>query len=133
MAIRLEFIDFIVPISTIRSKYPGGWDKCLADHANLIGGRVWYDEHLFRDGAMNPCDIRFLVDEWEARGLTPMAEVDGQRIWQDVCVVESMFGGPTLPCNWLDVDRDQRIAYLRGADRGRIFGRESFEHGQIKE
>ena len=29
MAIRLKFYDFIVPISTIRAKYPGGWDQCL--------------------------------------------------------------------------------------------------------
>ncbi|MCG3171858.1 MAG: hypothetical protein CALGDGBN_03564 [Pseudomonadales bacterium] len=133
MAIRLEFIDFIVPIATIRAKYPGGWAKCLADHANLIGGRVWYDEHLLRDGAMNPRDIGLLVGEWEALGFTPTVEADGQRVWQDVCVVESMFGGPTLPCNWLDVDPDLRIASLRGSDPGSIVGRESFEHGQIKE
>lgn len=47
MAIQLEFIDFIVPRSVIEEKYPGGWVQCLKDHKNLIGGRVWYDEHLF--------------------------------------------------------------------------------------
>lgn len=58
MAIALEFIDFVVPISVIREKYPGGWEQCLKDHRQLIGGRVWFDAHLFRDGAMNPLDIK---------------------------------------------------------------------------
>ena len=66
MAIALEFIDFVVPIDTIRRKYPGGWEQCLRDHAGLIGGRVWYDEHLFRDGAMNSDDIMIVVDRWAA-------------------------------------------------------------------
>jgi hypothetical protein len=66
MAITTEFIDFIVSIQVIRDKYPGGWEQCLKDHKNLISGRVWYDEYLFRDGAMNPTDIDCLVDEWEA-------------------------------------------------------------------
>ena len=57
MAIKLQFFDFIVTIKTIKKKYPGGWNQCLKDHNNLIGGRVWYDEHLFRDGAMSPNDI----------------------------------------------------------------------------
>jgi len=52
MAIELEFINFIVLIHLIAQKYQGGWQQCLLDHAELIGGRVWYDEHLFRDGAV---------------------------------------------------------------------------------
>ena len=48
MAIKLEFYDIIIPIKTIQKKYPGGWKKCLKDHDGDIGGRVWYDEHLFR-------------------------------------------------------------------------------------
>ena len=52
MAIKLQFFDFIVPIKTIKKKYPGGWVQCLKDHDGDIGGRVWYDEHLFRDGAV---------------------------------------------------------------------------------
>ena len=40
MAIALEFIDLIIPISVIEEKYPGGWNQCLLDHAELIGGAV---------------------------------------------------------------------------------------------
>lgn len=99
MAIALEFIDFVVPIALIRQKYPRGWEQCMQDHERLIGGRFWFDEHLLRDGAMNPADIEALVEEWTSLGFQPTAELDGQRIWQDCCVVESMLGGPTLPCD----------------------------------
>ena len=61
MAIQLEFINLIVPIDTIKAKYPGGWEACLEDHKDAIGGRIWYDDYLFRDGAMSPMDMQFLV------------------------------------------------------------------------
>lgn len=76
MAVALEFIDFIVPIAVIRAKHPGGWVQCLKDHERLICGRVWSDEHLFRDGAMNPKDIESLIDEWKELGFLPMEERD---------------------------------------------------------
>jgi hypothetical protein len=120
MAIALEFIDFVVPIALIRQKYPGGWAQCLQDHERLIGGRVWFDEHLLRDGAMNPADIESLVDEWTSLGFQPATELDGQRIWQDCCVVESMLGGPTLPCDWLELSEDGRSAWLKGTQPGEI-------------
>ena len=63
MAIALEFIDFVVPISVIREKYPGGWEQRLKDHRQLIGGRVWFENHMFRNGAMIPKDIQALFDE----------------------------------------------------------------------
>ena len=62
MAIKLEFFDLIVPIKNIKQKYPGGWKQCLKDHDSNSGGRVWYDEHLFRDGAMSPNDIAYLLN-----------------------------------------------------------------------
>jgi hypothetical protein len=63
MAIALEFIDFIVPITVIRKKFPGGWEQCQNDHGHLIGGCVRQDDHLFRDGVMNPIDIGALVEK----------------------------------------------------------------------
>jgi hypothetical protein len=130
MAVRLEFIDFIVPIATIRKKYPGGWEQCLKDHANLIGGRVWYDEHLLRDGAMGPAGISALVEEWTGLGFEPMAVVDGRREWKDCCVTEHMFGGPTLPCAWLQLTEDGSAAFLKGTDPGELVGRET-DRGEI--
>ena len=124
MAIALEFIDFVVPISVIRAKYPGGWEQCVSDHESLVGGRVWFDRYLFRDGAMNPSDIGHLVEPWAALGFEPTATRDGHQVWNDVCVVEAMFGGTTLPCDWLVVDTGQRVAYLKGTEAGPIAGRE---------
>ncbi len=125
MAIATEFIDFIVPIKTIEQKYPGGWEQCLADHADLIGGRVWYDKYLFRDGAMNPMDIEHLVNDWMDLGFTCFTEKDGQKVWQDVCVFEGLFGGATMPCDWIEFDPDLRVAYLKGTDVGEVHGRDS--------
>lgn len=120
MAIALEFIDFVVPIALIRQKYPGGWAQCLTDHQRLIGGRVWYDDHLLRDGAMHPGDIESLIDEWTGLGFEPTMEFKGQRVWKDCCVTESVFGGPTLPCDWLEIAGNGRSAWLKGTVPGDI-------------
>ena len=124
MAIQTEFIDFIVSIHAIRAKYPGGWEACLRDHAPLIGGRVWYDDYLFRDGAMSPHDIGMLVEEWTALGLVGRAQVDGQECWVDFCVHEAMFGGATLPCAWLVPHVGSSVAHVDdpGSD---VIGRSS--------
>ena len=122
MAVALEFIGFIVSRRTIEEKYPGGWEKCLADHNGLIGGRIWYDEYLFRDGAMPPQDIEALVAYWQDIGLEPFTEVDGDKAWKDFCVVEGMFGGLTLPGDWIQISQDGNSAYLRGTDPGEIAG-----------
>ena len=123
MTIALEFIDFIVPIHVIDQKYPGGWAQCHAEHEPLIGGRVWFDGHLLRDGGMNPGDIEALVQEWSELGFQPTQERNGRRVWKDFCVVESMFGGPTLPCDWLSICQDGRSAFLAGTEPGEIIGR----------
>ena len=127
MAIATEFIDFIVPIKTIEQKYPGGWEQCLADHAHLIGGRVWYDKHLFRDGAMNPMDIEWLVNYWTDLGFICSSEIDGQKIWHDVCVFEGLFGEATMPCDWIEFDPTLRAVYLKGADIGEVKGRNNHQ------
>ena len=120
MAIALEFIDFIVPIATIKAKYPGGREQCLKDHEDCIDGRVWFDEHLFRDGAMNPYDIEALVEKWTLLGFKPRQEVNGVLHWKDLCVAEWMFGGATLECDWLEYGFRGRSAYLKGTEPGEI-------------
>lgn len=124
MAVQLEFINFIVPIEVIKQKYPGGWEQCLKDHDNLIGGRVWFDEHLFRDGAMNSRDIGHLVEEWQSLGFNAHDGGKNPSKWLDVCVVETMFGGATLPCDWIEVDYD--AAFYKGKPKGNVIGREQF-------
>lgn len=120
MAITTEFIDFIVPIQTIRDKYPGGWEQCLKDHESLINGRVWFDDHLFRDGAMNPMDIESIVERWEAMGFEGIVVEDGKKSWKDMCVCEGLFGGATQDCDWLVIDPETRSVYLQGTDIGEV-------------
>ena len=120
MAIATEFIDFIVPIDTIRNKYPGGWEQCLIDHKHLINGRVWHDKYLFRNGAMNPMDIQSLVECWEAMGFEGIVEKGGKKYWKDMCVCEGVFGRTTLECEWLVIDRKTRSAYLKGTEVGEV-------------
>ncbi|MEO9162274.1 MAG: hypothetical protein ABI349_07775 [Casimicrobiaceae bacterium] len=122
MAVALEFIDFVVRVETIRAKYLGGWEACLADHARILGHRVWYDEHLLRDGAMNPRDIARLLDEWEALGFVPTETVGGVLRFRDVCVVETLLGGARLPCDWLEVDWERRAGFLKGTAPGPVVG-----------
>lgn len=126
MAVALEFIDFIVRLDTIRAKYPGGLEQCLRDHHELIGGRVWLDDHLFRDGAMNPADIRHLAEHWETLGFQGKEVIDGKPHWKDFCVVEGVFGGVTLPCDWIVVEAGS--AHLRGTEPGRVAGRPNLEN-----
>ena len=121
MAIKLQFFDFIVPIKTIKKKYQGGWKQCLKDHDDLIGGRVWYDEHLFREGAMSPNDIGYLVEWWSDKGFHTHDKSDNPK-WLDVCVVQSIFGGPTMPCDWIEVHG--RTAYLKNESFGHLVGSE---------
>ncbi len=126
MAIATEFIDFIVPIKVIEQKYPGGLEQCLADHEDGLGRRVWHDKHLFRDGAMNPMDIEWLINHWTDLGFTPSIEKDGQKVWKDICVFQGILGGATLPCDWIAYDRNTRTAYLKGTEVGEVKGREIY-------
>jgi hypothetical protein len=126
MAIATEFIDFIVPIKVIEQKYPGGWAQCLDDHADALGRRVWHDEHLFRDGAMGPADIQYLINYWTDLGFTPTVEKDGQKVWKDICVFQGILGGSTLPCDWIAFDPKLHAAYLKGTPTGEVVGRVSY-------
>ena len=125
MAIACEFINLIIPIKTIEAKYPGGWKQCLKEHKRFIGGKVWYDEHLFRDGAMSPRDMKDLLDWWRDLGFhTHDEDENGKPVkWIDVCVFEVMFGGATLNCDWLAYDEVIKGAYLKGTDIGNCIGR----------
>ncbi len=100
MAVELEFISLIIPIERIEKHYPGGFNKYKRDNNQAIGRRIWFDNYIVRDGAMNPMDIEYLVNSWEEFGLVGITEVNGTKQWQDLCVVD-FIGGMTLPCNWL--------------------------------
>lgn len=115
MAIRLEFINLIVPIRIIEQKYPGGWLQ-LREDTGLEGdatqaGSYWHDTHLFRDGAMNPTDMALMVHNLENLGFVGLVDVDGKKQWQDFCVISGR--EPIDPCPWLKISKYNGTAYYR--------------------
>ena len=119
MAVALMFISVLVRIDAIRAKYPGGWDQFLKDAEGDIGESSWYDEHLYREGAMSPSDIAEIVEFWQEKGLTTHRVENGEAVeWIDLCVTE--FFGPTLPCSWYADVPDTYAAYLKGTEPGRV-------------
>lgn len=121
MAVALEFLNLIVPIGIIRQKYRGGWEQCLLDYERLIGGRVWFDDWLFRDGAMSSVDIGHLADRWMQRGFQGKIGEGSEARWNDFCVVSENFRHPTLRCDWIVVGRG--MAHLAGQEPGKVVGR----------
>ena len=110
MAVALEYISLIVPIEKIEQYYPGGFEKYKSDNEQSIGGGIWYDEYIVRDGAMSNYEVGRLIQEWESYGLKGVIEVDGQKQWKDLCVVD-YFGGATLPCVWLK-SKDSSVSHI---------------------
>ena len=125
MAIALEHINFIVRSATIEEKYPGGWDQCLIDHASSLGSRVWFDEHLFRDGAMNPIDMENMVNAWRDFGFQVVL-INGEKKWLDCCVIDENFETLSLPCDWIELNILGEYAFLKNEEPGEIRGRYSF-------
>ena len=113
MPMHTKFINFIVPISVIKAKYKGGFDAFLKDYENDYGMPPNYDEDLFVAGAMNPMDIEQMVNYWTAKGFECSKEVDGVLHWNDVCVFEEMFGGATMPCDWIGFNEAEHYVFLK--------------------
>lgn len=81
MSVALELINLIIPIKRIRSFYPGGWGRFLREHETAIGSRVWFDNHLLRDGAMSPSDIDAHIEYWSEQKFEPLGERAGKKFW----------------------------------------------------
>ena len=96
-----EMIDILIPIRHIERVYPGGFAGYCEDYRGAFGGRLWHDGVLLRDGAMGAPGAKHVVEFWESFGLVGIVERDGGRAWQDICVHDWMYGGATLPCDWL--------------------------------
>lgn len=69
MAVRLQFINLIIPVPTLDRVLAaeGGFERVIHP---LAGDMLWYDQHLCRvDGAMNWGDVDGMAERWEAYGL----------------------------------------------------------------
>lgn len=122
MAIRYEFMNLVIPIQTIDKYYPGGFKEYHSKHKSSFGTRCWYDEHLFRDGAMNGMDIEDLIKRWQRFGLVLLAERDGKKMFKDMCVFD-YFTDLNDVCDWLEYGTDPFSIYYRGRPEGAAIGR----------
>lgn len=125
MAVKLEFINVIVPNATFQAVFAeeGGF-AFFKQSYSAMRDTVWYDDHICRvDGAMNWADVEDMVHWWEERGLIGLADTDIGKQWRDFCVATS-FVGPTYRCNWLEFDAGDNAVSMRGQPKGRIVGKE---------
>jgi hypothetical protein len=122
MAIALEFIDLVIPVALIRDRYPGGWEACVRDHESLIGRRVWFDEFLWRDGALTVADIEARVSGWAVLGFRPTTARGPERRWDDLCVINADTRGSILACPWIEIDAAAKVAWYTGTARGEWVG-----------
>ena len=97
----------------------------MIDHASSLGTRVWYDEHLFRDGAMNPIDMENLVNAWRDIGFQAVL-INGEKKWLDCCVIDENFETLSLSCDWVEIDIKGEYAFLKDEDPSEIVGRHGF-------
>ncbi len=114
MALKLEFCNVIVPVEKIREKLG---DEAFECQFSIITDTNWHDGHLFRDGCMNPYDLKVILDEWESKGFELLTMIDGKKHWKDLCVVNSRHG-PSYPCEWIEYDPEKNIVWLKGHEPG---------------
>lgn len=111
MAIKIEFLSVIVSVRAIEEQFHGGMegfkDKC---------GEPQTDGKLVRMGAMNQLDLLEIIHALELGGLKKTFFKDGREHWLDLCVVDR-FDGPTLPCEWIEVDLEKGEARMMDRDR----------------
>jgi hypothetical protein len=107
MAVKIEFISVIVPVRAIEDRFRGGMsgfrDAC---------GEPPTDGELVRMGAVNPVDVLAIVHILERGGMKRTCLRNGREHWLDFCVVDRC-SGPTLPCEWIEVDLQQGTAELK--------------------
>ena len=118
MAVKLEFINTIVPVHLIIEKLGR---QVFEDRFNARFPFMWNDGRLYREGCMNEMDLREDLEKWVSDGFELFEIIDGQKYWKDVCVVYSGHG-PSYPCNWIEYSREQNIAWLKGTEPGEAVG-----------
>lgn len=128
MSVHTEYYSVIIPIEKIKTcQSVRGFVGILEMKKDDIGGRIYFDDYLYRDGAMGPMDVEDIVEFWKEQGLEPFEERDGEQYWKDLCVVD-MFGGPTLPCDWLEFERLDYVGgggsishvFIKGKPKGKL-------------
>ena len=104
MAVAIEFFSVIVPVRAIEERFRGGMEG-FRD----ICGEPPGDGKLVRMGAMNQMDLLEIVHALERGGMKGTCRRNGREYWLDFCVVDRC-SGPTLPCEWIEVNLNKGTA-----------------------
>ena len=87
MAVFIEYINVVAPVSVIEERYPGGMAAYKADCPNRT---FCCDGHLTRIGFMGPPEVGEFLNRLIGLGLQPQ---EG-KAWKDVAVVDQIFRRP---------------------------------------
>jgi len=120
MSLGLLFLNIIIPIERITD-----FDELLAKSNPRIGPNIWYDEHLFREGAMGYGDIEYMMEYWQNRGLVGKVENEKGQSWSDFCVAASTVGFEDR-CDWLTFDSSRNCVSHVRQQHGKIVVRNAF-------
>ena len=95
MAIELAYMNLIIPIEKIEKHYPGGFKQYKIDNKKNINE---YDDYIVMKRAIGMKEIESFAKECEDFGLVGVVEKNGEKQWQDFCIIDIV---PTPPCDWL--------------------------------
>ena len=124
MAIRLQFINLVIPVATLDRALvaEGGFRQFLEAQGSFLGEMVWHDTYLCRvEGAMNWADVDDMVARWERYGLQGLVGASPHQWWKDFAIATSGHG-PTFPCDWLVYDSVDNSVHLAGTPKGDVAG-----------
>jgi hypothetical protein len=107
MAVRIEFFSVIVQVRAIEERFRGG----VAGFRDVCGDPP-SDGELVRMGAMNQYDLLEILHALERGGMKGTCWRNGREHWLDFCVVDRC-SGPTLPCEWIEVDLEMGLVELK--------------------
>jgi hypothetical protein len=122
MAVLLTFYSLIIPVESLKRVLTEDVTKEII-LKKQIPGLVLFDENLFVQGSMSPNDNKEIIKFWESKGLIAVEKRGKQKYWKDLCIVCYPDTEPTLPCDWIEVFRENEESLtiygcLKGKPRG---------------
>lgn len=124
MAIRLQFINLVIPVATLDRLWAaqGGFTSFFDVQRATMGELTWHDAHLCRvEGAMDWSQVDEMVAYWEAKDLQGLVGTGTHQWWKDFAICASRRGA-TFPCDWLSYDAADNAVYLTGTEKGPVEG-----------
>lgn len=133
MAVRIEFVNLIIPIQKINeSMFEGGFDKFIKKYEFLIGKAVWFDKYIFRMGWMDPYMIDGQIEFWKENGLTPLEIREGIEFWKDLFAISTGVNQFISNCDWIEVDFNENIVWVKGTDSNDVYPNENFSSFNVQ-